>query len=234
MAADLETLEARLGYQFGNRGLLRRALTHKSRAYEQGSLEVGSDNEQLEFLGDSILGFLVSEWLVSCFPEQAEGRLSKVKAKLVSASHLHGVARDLHLGQYLFLGRGEEMTGGREKNNLLADALEAVIAAIYLDGGMEVARGFVVSRLLSNFEGNADEIATDFKQALKNLAESMRLPAPQYDITESGPDHLKKFVAEVRIGSEGLARASGKTKKSASQEAARMATEKLRSLATVK
>src|SRR5215469_1493612 len=150
MHPDVAVLEARIGYGFSNPALLRRALTHTSRAYEARTSPGSplSDNEQLEFLGDSILGFLTAEALVVRFPEYREGDLSRLKAHLVSAVHLYGVARRLELGEYLELGRSEEMSGGRGKKTLLVDALEAVIAAIYLDGGIEVARRFVETCVL--------------------------------------------------------------------------------------
>src|SRR5690242_10037947 len=150
MRAELATLESRIGYQFQLPELLRRALTHSSLANESrnGPVSPLSDNEQLEFLGDSILGFLISEALVQRFPDQREGDLSRQKAHLVSAAHLHGVARRLDLGSYLELGRSEEMSGGRAKKTLLVDALEAVIAAMYLDGGMEPVRQFVAAHVL--------------------------------------------------------------------------------------
>lgn len=140
MELQSETLEAALGYQFTSRELLARAFTHRSSVHEKTSSGAASDNEQLEFLGDAILGFVVSDVLVSSHPDYPEGRLSKLKAQLVSASHLHAVAAQLRLGDYLLLGRGEEMSGGREKKALLANVVEALIAALYLDGGMDPAR----------------------------------------------------------------------------------------------
>src|SRR5438876_148750 len=142
----LENLETALGRRFQNRELLLRALTHSSRFHESQAAELpdpSSDNEQMEFLGDAVLGFLVSESLVARFPSYPEGRLSKLKAHLVSAAHLYEVARRIELGQYLFLGRGEEMSGGRDKRTLLVNCLEALIAALYLDGGIEVTRNLV-------------------------------------------------------------------------------------------
>src|SRR5581483_4868953 len=140
----VDQLEATLGHRFKDRKLLERALTHKSRVYEKNLQNVLDDNEQLEFLGDSILGFVVSEVLVARYPGSPEGRLSKLKAHLVSSSHLYEVAQDLQLGDHLLLGRGEEMSGGREKKALLADATEAIIAAIYLDGGVDAVRAFII------------------------------------------------------------------------------------------
>src|ERR1700737_745087 len=162
VTAGLEVLEEILDHHFENRELLERALTHKSRVYEKNA-EAPSDNEQLEFLGDAILGFLVSEALVARHPNYPEGRLSKMKAHLVSASHLHQVAARFRLGHHLFLGRGEEMSGGREKKALLANALEALIAGLYLDGGIEPARHFVVRHIIGD-EDPLDEASegTDY------------------------------------------------------------------------
>src|ERR1043166_5619962 len=150
MRAELASLESRLNYRFSDTELLRRALVHSSLANESrnGPGTPLNDNEQLEFLGDSVLGFLISEALVRRFPEYREGEISRLKAHLVSAAHLHGVARRLELGSYLELGRSEEMSGGRAKKTLLVDALEAVIAAMYLDGGMAAARDFVTGHIL--------------------------------------------------------------------------------------
>src|SRR5580704_17785594 len=147
MPADLDTLETAAGHRFADREILRRALTHSSHVHEQalsGGAAASRDNEQLEFLGDSVLGFLISEYLLQRHPEAAEGRLSKLKAHLVSAAWLHEAAQRLRLGEYLELGRGEEMSGGRAKKTLLVDALEALIAAIYLDGGIPPVRDFVL------------------------------------------------------------------------------------------
>src|SRR6476659_1792999 len=143
MSVDLAILEKALGYCFRDRELLERALTHKSRVYEKPAETQTADNEQLEFLGDAILGFVVSESLVRRFASFPEGRLSKLKAHLVSAAHLYAVAQNLQVGDYLLLGRGEEMSGGREKKALLSDAVEALIAAVYLEAGIDVARRFI-------------------------------------------------------------------------------------------
>lgn len=220
---DLEALEAELGHVFLNRELLQRALTHKSRAFEVQAHQELRDNEQLEFLGDSILGFVVSERLVSEFASYPEGRLSKIKAHLVSSAHLYNVARDLDLGSHLILGRGEEMTGGRAKKALLANAIEALIAAMYLDAGIEPVRRFVISRIIANFQPPAD--ARDYKSALQELAQSRKLPQPRYQIlAERGPEHSKIFVVEVRVGPKS-SKAEGMSKKSASQSAARLVLE---------
>ncbi len=152
MPADLKSLETAIGHQFQNRELLERALTHSSHVHERGGAAgvLPADNEQLEFLGDSILGFLISEALVHRFPGNSEGRLSKLKAGIVSAAHLYGVAERLQLGQYLRLGRGEEMSGGRSKRTLLVNALEALIAALYQDAGIDKVREFVTGHVVGD------------------------------------------------------------------------------------
>jgi ribonuclease III len=229
MREDLEALEAAIGYSFVNRGLLIRALTHTSHAYEQN--HPLQDNEQFEFLGDSILGFLVSESLVSRYPDDREGRLSILKNFLVSASHLHEVAQRLELGQFLLLGRGEELSGGRIKRGLLADAVEALIAAIYLDGGLESTRHFVVS-FVHGAEPDRSETpqstSTNFKGALQEVARHLNLPSPRYSVVhELGPAHARRFTVEARIGGQWAAQAEGDSKKSAGQKAAQAILEKL-------
>lgn len=232
MSADLGILEKALGHHFRDRELLERALTHKSRMYEKsGEGQPSSDNEQLEFLGDAILGFAVSESLVRRFATFPEGRLSKVKAHLVSAARLHEVAQDLNLGEYLLLGRGEEMSGGREKKALLSDAVEALIAALYLDAGMEAARQFIETCIVGPFEAPADGsdgAVTDFKSALQETAQALKLPPPRYvTIAEEGPEHSKTFTVEVRVGKEWASRARGLSKKSAGQKAAQQILQQL-------
>jgi ribonuclease-3 len=235
MAAALESLEARLGHTFHDRGLLGRALTHKSRAFENnnGPGERVTDNEQLEFLGDAVLGFLVSELLVERHPDFPEGRLSKVKAYLVSATHLHGVAQRLQVGDHLYLGRGEELSGGRSKRALLANALEALIAAIYLDGGLEQTRGFVHRFVLGDFDSTRsedDSLVVDYKSALQEAAQALSLPMPRYAIVgETGPEHRKTFTVEARVGPEWAERAEGTSKKSAGQKAAQLVLAQLMS-----
>lgn len=238
MREDPETLEIAMGHRFANRAILERALTHSSHVHER-ALDEGAaglrDNEQLEFLGDSILGFLISESLFQRFPEYPEGRLSKIKAHLVSAAYLHEIAQRLEIGRYLELGRGEEMSGGRAKRTLLVDAMEALIAALYLDGGMDAARNFVESHIVGGAEGTAalleDRIphaVIDFKSALQELAQARKLPQPRYSIVrERGPEHSKTFTIEVRVGRDLSGQAEGFTKKSAAQKAAREVYERL-------
>jgi ribonuclease-3 len=237
MRAELATLEVGIQYHFSNQELLRRAFTHTSFANEArtGHGSPLDDNEQLEFLGDSVLGFLAAEALVQRNPQSREGDLSRRKAHLVSAAHLHGVARRLDLGTYLDLGRSEEMSGGRAKKTLLVDSLEALIAAIYLDGGIDAARAFVAGHIL-DAPFAADEDAgtdiqpaiTNYKSALQELAQSHKLPQPRYVIVrECGPEHAKTFTAEVRVSKECIGQAEGRTKKIAAQRAARAVYERL-------
>ncbi|HBY59318.1 MAG TPA: ribonuclease III [Solibacterales bacterium] len=231
MGADWSSLEAEIDYSFRNREFLVRALTHKSRTAEHTS-EPSADNEQLEFLGDSILGFLVSESLVCLFPGYREGRLSKLKAHLVSSLHLQEVGSYLRLGEYLVLGRGEEMSGGRSKKALVANACEAMIAAIYLDGGLEAARAFVQRHVIRDFDRNAlDGRAplSDHKSELQELCQALKLAPPRYTtVNEQGPEHAKTFTVEARIGKEWVCRAEGASKKSAGQQAARLLLDWLR------
>jgi ribonuclease-3 len=222
MRADLEALEAAIGHEFCERELLVRALTHTSHAYENSAPL--ADNEQLEFLGDSILGFLISESLVIRYPSYREGRLSILKNYLVSASHLYDVAQRIGLGEFLLLGRGEELSGGRVKKGLLADAVEALIAAVYLDSGIDGARAFVVG-LVMGAEKDISETAgapfTNFKGALQEAARSQNLPSPRYAVvSEQGPAHARRYTVEVRVGSSYSAQAEGDSKKSAGQKAA--------------
>lgn len=234
MRAELEGLETAIGCTFRDRGILRRALTHRSHAHEKSAGgEAGLiDNEQLEFLGDSILGFLVSESLVRHYPSSPEGRLSKLKASLVSASHLHSVAQKLDLGKYLLLGRGEELSGGRDKKALLGNALEALVAAIYLDTDIETARRFVGRHILGDLDSlpeDANPPVADFKSALQEFAQARKLPQPRYVLVmERGPEHAKTFTVEVRIGHDLAGQAEDLSKKSAGQKAARVLLEKLK------
>jgi ribonuclease-3 len=234
MPADLQVLEASLGRPFTNRELLVRALTHKSICFEKkpGAEPGFVDNEQLEFLGDSILGFVISECLIRRYPLYPEGRLSKLKAHLVSAAHLHQVAQAMDLGAFLNLGRGEEMSGGREKRALLANALEAIIAAIYLDGGIDAARDFIVRKMVDEWDvkdtGEEDRVS-DYKTALQERAQALGLPQPRYIIAkENGPEHAKTFVVEVRVGSAFSGRGEGPSKKAAGQGAAKSILEAMK------
>lgn len=225
MHQPAEELEAALRYRFSDRGLLHRALTHRSWLAEQGSpMPEECDNEQLEFVGDSILGLIVSETLFRRFPLEREGRLSQLKAHLVSANHLHQCALALGLGAFLQLGKGEERNGGRERKTLLANALEALIAALYLDGGLAPARLLIERAVLSSLDpllelGPAGLL--NYKNLLQEKARALGLGFPRYaTIGSSGPDHARSFTVEVRLSETLSARATGSSKKAASQRAA--------------
>jgi len=228
--ADIGLLEAAIGHTFRDRSLLIRALTHTSHAYEMNKLPDG-DNERMEFLGDSILGFLVSESLVERYPTYREGRLSILKNYLVSASNLHAIAKKIGLGDYLLLGRGEELSGGRVKRGLLADAMEALIAAIYLDGGMDAAREFVRRTVVPpglEMPDAATSPYTNYKGALQEIARTMNLPSPRYAVVaEQGPAHARQFTVEVRLGPDFTEQAEGESKKAAGQKAAQLALQRL-------
>jgi ribonuclease III len=230
-------LSARLHHHFRRAALLERALTHSSHANEA---EHAHDNEGLEFLGDAVLGMVTSEALFERYPHFTEGRLSKTRAHLVSARHLIKVARQLGLGDHLRLGRGEERSGGRQKSALLVDALEAVIAALYLDGGMEAARRFVLREIVAPELERVDRdpelalAASDQKSALQEFVQALGQPQPSYHvIEETGPDHRKIFTVELRVRtgadhSEIVQRGEGATKKAAEQRAAQKALEILK------
>jgi ribonuclease III len=233
MKPPIQALEEKLGYHFRNQELLVRALTHRSWLSEHASdVPENSDNEQLEFLGDSILGFVVSESLVKRHPSLREGQLSQWKADLVSATHLHRSAADLGLGDHLLLGKGEERNGGRQRKTLLANALEAVIAAVHMDGGIDAARRLIQQHLLGALE-NADDVNSigllNHKSVLHEKAQALGLPAPRYDIVDtSGPEHAKVFTIEVTIGEKFSSRGSGSSKKGASQHAAQLLLEQMK------
>ena len=229
-------LEERLGHKFSNRELLDRALTHSSaipelrEAPEATESLHPSDNEQLEFLGDAVLELLASEYLLAAFPDWSEGQLSKSRARIVNASSLESAARRLRLGAHLRLGRGEEKTGGREKQTLLADAFEAVVAAVYLDAGLGAARELLQRVLFEQaLEERGERIAeSDRKSALQEFLHGRGQPPAEYRLAgESVPDHQKTFQIEVWVNGECLARGAGSTKKEAEQRAARSALEQL-------
>jgi ribonuclease-3 len=224
---QLEELERALGHRFGDPVLAEKALSHRSAVADGVAV---ADNEQLEYLGDAILGMLVSEYLVRAFPQWSEGQLSKSRAKLVNAASLCAAARRMGLGAHMRLGRGEAKTGGREKPALLADAFEAVIAAIYLDGGLEAARAFVNRTLLQfavEAEGHRLELS-DHKSALQEFLQAHGLPAARYRVArETGPDHRKTFWVEVSVAGLLTAGGSGTNKKDAEQSAAERALEQI-------
>ena len=230
--SELEPLERRLGYRFRDRGLLEHALTHRSRVHEDASGGV-FDNESMEFLGDSILGFVIAAMLFREFPNHNEGQKSKLKASLVSAASLARLAEKLTLGDFLILGRGEEKTGGRRKSAIIADCYEALIAAIYLDGGIEPAQRFLESQFSelvteARRTGAAASFTDDWKSALQEYLQSQGRGLPAYRLAgEVGPDHRKSFVVEVVVEGQPVAQAEGRSKKEAAQSAARAALERL-------
>ncbi|MGB2645946.1 MAG: ribonuclease III [Candidatus Acidiferrum sp.] len=233
---DAAELEDRLGHQFRRPELLELALTHSSAVPElraelgEGSANPGAvhDNERLEFLGDAVLELLTREYLLETFPEWREGQLSKSRAQIVNARSLEDAARRVKLGEHLRLGRGEEKTGGRDKPALLADALEAVVAAIYLDAGLGAVRG-MLKRLL--FEQALEERGarigdSDRKSALQEFLQGHGKPPAEYRLSgETGPDHQKVFEVEVWVSGERMASGEGSTKKEAEQRAAQSAME---------
>jgi ribonuclease-3 len=242
---DIAILQSALGYRFLRKELLEQALTHSSQARELEALQAAGrprvgDNEQLEFLGDAVLGFVTTEELFNRFPSFREGELSKLRAHLVSEKHLIRVAQELEIGQYLNLGRGEEKSGGRHKTALLVDALEAVLAGIYLDGGLEAARRFVLQYIvvpeLERIALNGSSLpVTDYKSALQETLQATGRPQPTYVLVkERGPEHSKTFTVEARLQpldnngkAEFVGRADGSTKKNAEQDAARQVLEYL-------
>ena len=218
-------LERRLGLRLHDRGLLRLALTHRSHAFEAGGLP---SNERLEFLGDAVLGLVVTAHLYRRMPDAPEGRLAKLRAAAVSTPSLADVARGLALGQHVLLGRGEAQSGGADKDSILADTLEAVLGAVYLDRGLQPASA-VIHTL---FEPVVDDLAgrdgaLDHKTALQESVAARGLVLPRYDITEEGPDHAKRFEATAVVDGRVLGTGQGRTKKEAEQRAAAGALDQL-------
>lgn len=220
-AASLETLDEALGIRFRDPGLREAAVTHRSFAFEQG-LDV--TNERLEFLGDSVLGLVVTDMAFSEFPDLPEGSLAKLRAAIVNMSALADVARELGLGKVVLLGKGEEQSGGREKSSILADALEAVFGAVYLDRGLDPARELIERlfrpRMEAYVRGEGDR---DFKTLLQEVASQELRAMPEYRLREQGPDHEKEFTATVFVAGEALGSGAGRSKKEAEQQAARKA-----------
>ena len=221
---EFEELQQRIHYRFRDRGLLEHALTHKSRAAEDASGGI-ADNESMEFLGDAVLGLVVADALFRQYPLYNEGQKSKIKASIVSTQSLARHAEQLRLGEHLILGRGEEKTGGRFKQALLADAYEALIAAIYLDGGLDAASAFLLRELKQALDsGGTPGFTQDYKSTLQERLQALGYPLPEYRVSgETGPDHRKIFSVDVIVAGEVLGSASGKAKKEAEQEAARLA-----------
>ncbi|HHZ12964.1 MAG: ribonuclease III [Caldicoprobacterales bacterium] len=224
---NIDELEKRIGYKFKNPELLLNALTHSSYANEnRGRI---SDNERLEFLGDAVLGLVIADYLYRLFEEHKEGDLTKIRASIVSEEPLSLIARDIGLGQFLLLGKGEANTGGRDRDSVLADAVEAVIGAVYLEAGINQAKELIIglfsSLMEKSFQGKGFQ---DYKTNLQEMLQAKGEEEIVYRvIKESGPDHNKEFVVEVLCGRRVIGRGKGKSKKEAEQRAAKEALEKI-------
>ena len=229
---EFRAVEEALGYRFTDPGLLEHALTHRSRAHEDASGGV-RDNESLEFLGDAVLGFIISDHLFRECPDWDEGQKSKARAMLVSTTALARVGEELGLGEHLLLGHGEEKTGGRRKRSLIADTFEAVVAAVYLDGGIEGAERFVERWFRSQLDavqagGLSPGLTVDHKSALQEWVQSRDMGLPRYRLVgETGPAHRRVFEVEVWVGERPLARGAGRSKKASEQQAAERAIQVL-------
>jgi ribonuclease-3 len=221
----MNILEEKLGYTFRDRTLLLHALTHSSYANEHRGTGLTS-NERLEFLGDSILGMVVADYLFRTHPDMPEGELTRTRAALVCEGSLHEVAKTLELGKYLRLGKGEDAGGGRTRPSILADATEAMLAAVYLDGGITPARAIIQTFILDKEQEKA--VDRDYKTALQELVQRTPGQNIAYQLVdEQGPDHARVFVMEVSVGGRPVGQGRGRTKKEAEQLAARAALEKL-------
>lgn len=213
----MRELQKKLNYEFRDIELIRTALTHSSYANEHKC----QSNERLEFLGDSILGMVVATHLYRLYPDMAEGKMTRLRAELVCEQSLHRVAGRLGFGRSLRLGKGEELSGGRERASILADCVEAVIAALYLDGGFDVARGFIMENILSELRDSGFACSSDYKTELQELVQQKPNQSLSYVmVAESGPDHMKSFTVEVRVNGAVLGTGKGRTKKEAEQNAA--------------
>lgn len=223
----MEELEKKIGYTFSDRELLRTALTHSSYANENRR-EGAVCNERLEFLGDAVLGMITAQYLYKRFPDMPEGRMTRLRAELVCEKSLNGVACSLGLGDMLLLGRGEEKNGGRTRPSILADATEAVIAALSLDGGLAEARRFITRNILEPFEAGEGLPDVDYKTALQELVQRKSDQLLEYvPVSESGPDHDKRFTVQAVLNGQPLSTGEGHSKKDAEQAAAKNALEVL-------
>ena len=221
-----EEFEQRIGYRFRDRNLLRQALTHSSYANERHKSRL-ANNERLEFLGDAVLELTASEFLYKKYPKYPEGELTRLRASMVCEPTLAFCTRELSLGRYLLLGKGEDQTGGRQRDSVLSDALEAVIGAIYLDGGFASAKEFIDRHVLNDIEHK--QLFFDSKTILQEVVQGKHKGEVSYELLkESGPDHDKKYLVEVLVGERRLGRGEGRTKKGAEQEAAYQALLKLK------
>ncbi len=223
---NLEGIEKEIGYTFQNKELLKTALTHTSYAYEKHI----DSNEKLEFLGDSILEFLSSRYLFTHYTNLKEGEMTKVRATVVCEKSLYRIATNHHFGDYLFLGKSEKQNGGNKRPAILADSVEAIIAAIYLDGGLEPANTFIIGNLKDEIEQASKHVGDkDYKTVLQEKLQEAGDVKIEYDIIhESGPDHDKRFEAQVKFNGKVLATGNGKSKKGAEMQAAKKALENLK------
>ena len=222
----LKEFQAMTGYQFQQESLLKQALTHSSYANEK-HMKKHSDNERLEFLGDAVLEVVSSEFLFLNYPDYPEGDLTKLRASLVCEPTLAFCTNELHLGDYLYLGKGEDQTGGRKRKSILSDALEAVIGAIYLDGGFASAKEFILKYILTDIEHK--QLFYDSKTILQEIVQAQYTEELNYQLMgEEGPDHDKRFIVEARIGTQVIGQGIGHTKKAAEQEAAYQALLKIK------
>lgn len=225
---NLKELEGKIGYQFHDMKLLKNALTHSSYANEH-RMPRFENNERLEFLGDAVLELVSSEFLFRSKKKMVEGEMTKMRASLVCEPTLAFCTREINLGSYLLLGKGEELTGGRQRDSVVSDAMEALIGAIYLDGGFASAKEFIERFILSDLEHK--QLFFDSKTILQEMVQSKENGELTYELLhEEGPDHDKRFVVEVMIGKEPAGRGTGRTKKAAEQEAAYAAIKKLKKL----
>ncbi|MBU9735873.1 ribonuclease III [Diplocloster agilis] len=223
---DFKELEDRIGYCFQDAALLRQAMTHSSYSNEH-RLNRLTNNERLEFLGDAVLEIITSEFLYRKYDTLPEGDLTKMRASIVCEQTLAFCTREIELGKYLLLGKGEDMTGGRERSSIVSDAMEALIGAIYLDGGFANAKEFIHRFILTDIEHK--QLFFDSKTILQEIVQSNYTQSLSYDlVAEEGPDHNKKFVVRAKIGDEVISEGSGRTKKAAEQEAAYLAIVKLK------
>lgn len=229
MKANFSQIEKKIGYEFKNKEILFQALTHSSYAYENHQNN-RADNEVLEFLGDSVLGLIIADFLCASYPDLSEGELSKLKSAAVSTSSLSNFAKKISLDKQIWLGKGEEKSGGRRKNTILAGAFEALIAAVYIDGGLKEATKFIGFHLKSLFEKIDVKkfFINNYKSALQEFFQRENLPSPVYKtITTKGPDHKKIFHVEVFSEDKSLAKAKGHSKKNAEKKAAQKALKNL-------
>ena len=227
MKEEIKKLEQKIGYEFKNKGLLKQALTHSSYANEHRN-NVCSHNERIEFLGDAVLELAISEYLFHNYPKEDEGKMTKIRSSLVCEFTLSQCARDLSLGNCLYLSKGEELTGGRDRNSILCDAFESVIGALYLDSGFEQAKSFINEFLLQDVEDKT--LFYDAKTMLQELVQGNNWGTLSYQLLEEkGPDHNKEFVVQVQVGEKVLGNGIGKTKKAAEQQAAYQAMKRLKS-----